>query len=333
MYLPDSPAHSRFDWRSMVRHAALLGMLMVASAAPALASSGRFERLRDQDLRVARVAYRLSIANAGACGRLLAPQLGFVLHSIEQYGPADRDDAARSFGLGRQVGVIAVVPGSPAARAGLAAGDQLASVNGRQLASGTVGIVPTRASVDRAQGILVEEMRRGAVTLRVSGAGGDRDVRFQAETGCPSNVELIPGEEVNAWADGSRILVSEGMLRRCADDSDLALVIGHEMAHNLLHHRERLAAQGIAASGLLPNDGDGSAEIRGTEEEADRLAVGLAIAAAYDLSSAASFLAELLDGAAPAAATHPDPGRRLALLRLAIAEAGRGHGPGVAFSE
>ncbi|MEA3003266.1 MAG: hypothetical protein QOH81_2054 [Sphingomonadales bacterium] len=277
-------------------------------------------------MRVAGVAYQLSLANRRLCRGALAPQLGFVLHGIEQYGAADRPEAARRFGLASYVGVMAVVAGSPAQRSGLAADDQLVSVNGRALSAATASAAPTRAQVERAQHILAEEMGTGAVRLRVSGANGLRDVRFTAEAGCASSVELATGEEVNAWADGQRVVVSDGMVEQCGTDGDLALVIAHELAHNLLHHSRRLAAGGSVRR--LRLTGSGSVEMRETEEEADRLGVRLARAAAYDLSDAVSFLDALLqaDGAGRAATTHPAPARRLALLRAAIAAAGVGRG-------
>lgn len=296
----------------------LAGLLAIVPGAPALAGSpptGRFEQLRERDLRVATVAYRLSIANAGRCDRTLAPQLGFVLHSIGQYGVADRDGAARSFGLGSRIGVMAVVDGSPADAAGIAAKDQLISVNGHAFGNDDAA---GRAAVDRAQDLLVEEMRRGPVILRLSGPGGERDVRIDAAVGCPANVELSADAAVNAWADGNRVIVSEGLLRLCKTDDDLALVIAHEMAHNLLRHRRRLAA---GSNGLLASAHAGSAAMRESEEEADRLAVRLAAGAAYDLSGAEAFMNGLLDRTLRAALTHPDRERRLALLRTAVAEA------------
>ncbi len=301
----------------------LPALLALGLAVPALGASNppsaRFERLRDQDLRVAGVAYRLSTANSALCGGALAPQLGFVLHSIEQYGLSDRDEATRSFALGDRVGVMAVIGGTPAAKAGLVAGDRLVAVNGRDLGIVDTGAAPSRASVDRALSVLGKEMAHGPVSLRVSGPGGERDVRFAAEVGCPSSFELIPGDAVNAWADGARAMISEGLLRRCASDDDLALVIGHEMAHNLLHHRQRLAAEGVSANHLLPPSAAGSIAVRETEEEADRLAVRLAAGAGYDLSGAEAFIGGLQKRAMPVAATHPAPERRLALLRAAIA--------------
>jgi hypothetical protein len=333
MHLPDlSPRLNHFG--DILRRAACsalgVGLLACASYAPGAAAAGasldRFERLRAQDLQVERVAYRLSIANGARCAQVLAPQAGFVLHDIAQYAAADRADAARAFGLDGQPGVMAVVDGSPAARAGLRAGDRLRAVNGRSLDRGDPGSVPTRAGVERAQQMLGAAMRDGPVVLRVSTAAGDRDVRFLAESGCPSNVELVPGDTVNAWADGERVMVSEGLLRRCATDGDLALVIGHEMAHNLLHHRRRLAAEGIVANTLLPaaTGPHDLRKVRETEEEADRLAVSLATMAAYDLGDAEPFMSGLLRGDVAVANTHPARDRRLTLLRAAIAEARQG---------
>lgn len=283
------------------------------------AGTGRFEQLRQQDLRVATVAYRLSTADTSRCRAGPAPQLGFALHSLAQYSAGDRPAAMAGFGLGEGVSVMAVVPGSPADRAGLAADDRLVSVNGVALAAPTDAALG-RDAVDRAETILAAEMTRGTVTLRVSAAGESRDVRFETAPGCSSRAELVPSDDVNAWADGKRVMITSATLARCRTDDELALVIAHEMAHNILRHRRRLGAM-MAARGLLPGGAAGSAAMRRTEEEADRFAVGMMSAAGYDLRQAAPFMARLLhaeDPGTPMAATHPTAARRLALLAAAI---------------
>ena len=313
---------------SLRRLAILIAVLGYAFAATFAAAASppldRWEQLRAQDLRVARIAYRLSVLNAGLCPNALAPQPGFVLHSIDQYDLVDRQGAARSFGLGSYVGVMAVVAGSPAQRSGLAADDQIVAVNGRALTVADAAAVaaPNRTAVAFAQSILATEMAKGEVVLRISRAGAIHDVRFTANAGCASNVELVTGGEVNAWADGQRVVVSDGIVAHCDSDGALALVIGHEFAHNLLHHSERLAAAG-SANRRLSLTGTGSAGMRKTEEEADRLGVRLASGASYDLSNALPFVADLLgsDGAVARAGTHPAPARRLALLKAEIAAA------------
>ena len=128
MYLPDSIA-------ALARWLGTLAVLATLAAAPALAEPvmpARFTLLRAQDLRVATVAYRLSIANRGLCESALAPQAGLILHGIEQYGLGDRAGAARSYGLGRDVGIMAVVAGSPAARAGVIGCTSSGSTSGRR---------------------------------------------------------------------------------------------------------------------------------------------------------------------------------------------------------
>jgi hypothetical protein len=321
-YRLEMDAHFPAPRRCLRALLCLAGLIALPGAASAQETAApapvRWEMLRAGDLRVATVAYRLAVANRDLCRGAPAPQLGFVLHGVEQYRPADRREAARRFGLGAHPGVMAVVTGGSAQRAGLMPGDQLLSVNGRSLTAAAADAAPTRAFVEQAQAVLLEETAKGVAELRIMRGGVARDLVFTADMGCSASVELVPGEAVNAWADGSRIVVSEGLLARCATDDDLALVIGHELAHNLLHHGRHSAPTLLS---LLPQSG--AAAIRRDEEEADALAVRLAAAAAFNLKGAEAFLAGLLpkdEAALPA--THPERERRLRLLRAAIAAAG-----------
>lgn len=323
------PLHFPSDRLALHRHfraiapAVLLMLLALITISPAAADPGapgdRFERLRAQDLRVATIAYRLGLANAHRCRAPLVPQPGLILHALEQYEPSDRKAVDARFALGEQVGVMAVVPDGPAQRAGIAAGDKLLAINGRAL--------PPRADapsrITRAaqvQALLAEELRRGPVKLRVTGPGGDREVLLHNEAGCPSPVELIADGGINGWADGERILIGDGLVQACASDDELAFVIAHEMAHNLLRHRERLAAR--APLGLLQTAKETSTGMRGAEEEADSMAVALAMTAGYDLTDVELFLGDLLSQRA-SADTHPEAGRRLSSLRAAVSRNGQ----------
>lgn len=62
--------------------------------------------------------------------------------------------------------------------------------------------------------------------------------------------------------------------------------------------------------------------MRGAEEEADSMAVALAMTAGYDLTDVEVFLGDLLSQRA-SADTHPEAGRRLSLLRAAVAAQGQ----------
>lgn len=49
--------------------------------------------------------------------------------------------------------------------------------------------------------------------------------------------------EVNAWAAPGRIILSRRYVNFCRTDDELALVVGHELAHQVLGHRVRRAGQ------------------------------------------------------------------------------------------
>ncbi|WBH18047.1 M48 family metalloprotease [Sphingomonas radiodurans] len=139
---------------------------------------------------------------------------------------------------------------------------------------------------------------------------------------CLSQVELVADNTINAWADGERVMITTAILDQCRTDDELAFVIGHEMSHNILHHRARLVADGVEM-GLLPVSPAGSAKMRETEEEADRLAARITSAAGYDLAQAAPLIRRLLapvERHGPAAETHPPSVRRLAMLKVAVAQ-------------
>jgi len=255
----------------------LLAALALAPAPATAAGDDRFEALRALDARVGAIAFRLSVANSGRCAGATALQDGLVLHSIEQYGGADREAAASAYRLGAHIGVMAVVPGSPADAAGLSADDQLVSANGRALrASGDGSGAEPRGFVTAAERILADEYAQGAVTIGVLRDGHPFDLRLVPRPGCAARIEMLPGRGVNAWANGERIMVSAGLALRATSDDALAMVIGHEMAHNLLGHRLH-----------------GHRRAR-FEEEADRLGFALALAAGYDGGRAMAGLAGLV---------------------------------------
>ena len=229
--------------RNLVAFAAAL-VAIPAAAADDL--SGSLEALRQADVRVATVAQRIAVRNVGRCGATVAPQTGIVLHGVAQYDPADRSEVARHFALGRYVGVMGVVPGGAAARAGLIADDQLVAVNGRALPVTAPDAAPSRIAVARAQQMLLEESLKGRLTLTILRGANRRDVAIAPEAGCASTVELLQNDKLNAWANGSTIMIGSRLLDACQADDDLALVIAHELAHNLGAHR------GPRGSGVRP---------------------------------------------------------------------------------
>ena len=139
-------------------------------------------------------------------------------------------------------------------------------------------------------------------------------------------------DEVNAAADGEHVLVTTGMSRYAGRDEELALVLGHEMAHNAMRHKERLAAStrlarvgGVLASILIGATtgvgvdlyslaARGSRQTRLTlEREADYVGMYFAARAGYEVDQANAFWRRM--GADYPASTytrfsHPGSGER-----------------------
>jgi hypothetical protein len=122
---------------------------------------------------------------------------------------------------------------------------------------------------------------------------------------------------LNAWSDGKYVAVSSRLMSEVADDSELAFVIAHEMAHNILQHRKRLAGQ----SALFAELGIGSGKVKATEIEADSYAIKLMAKAGYDLRGAPRFLtSSSKDRWMDLPITHPGIKRRIQIVDAAIEE-------------
>lgn len=270
-------------------------LLLAALAAPVQTFAGSVDeaaaglrQLQAEDLRVARVTYRLAVAGADLCLDT-GPLSGILVHGASQYSPDYRPAARQVFGLGDLPGVEGVVPGSAADRAGLVAGDTLLAVNGEaferyEAADKAADYAPVAAAKARLQAALA----KGPVTLHIKRGGEARTIRITPDTGCASTVQLLPSDTSDAGADGRMISITTEMVAQTHDDDELAVVIGHEMAHNALRHRQRLDAAGVSR-GLLRIFGKNASRIKETEIEADHLGLYLMARAGFDIQAAPRF--------------------------------------------
>jgi predicted Zn-dependent protease len=93
---------------------------------------------------------------------------------------------------------------------------------------------------------------------------------------------------MNAQADGVYVQVTTALAEYAEDEAELAAVLAHEFAHNVLGHRVRLNQAGVQR-GVFANFGSNARRIRETEIEADRLSVYLMEQAGYDPQGAVRF--------------------------------------------
>ena len=165
--------------------------------------------------------------------------------------------------------------------------------------------------------------------------------------GCAMPINIVEDSIINAFADGSQVIVTTGMMRFVEDD-ELALVVGHEMAHNILGHVSAKQTNQIIGglAGLLLDVAAASAGIdtqaagmragmqvgqqaysKDFELEADYLGVYFAARAGYDVTNAANLWRKMAqesqsqtDEAAIYSSTHPGSAERFVKIEAATQE-------------
>ena len=244
-----------------------------------------FEQVRASDLEMATIGWRLASANAPLCD-VLEPGLGLQLHTLDQFAPQLRDSARGHFKFATPVAIEGVVPGGPAAQAGLRPDDSLVRIGSVDIAAskgkpGTtdrlVAVQSDVAKLPPAQPIEIEAIRDGASLT----------VTVQPVPACRSRFELELADDFGASADGSMVQISSKLLDTYRGDR-AAAAVAHEFSHNILHHRVRLEARGVTF-GMLSGFGGSVKYFRQTELQADILSVYLLANAGYDPKAAPDF--------------------------------------------
>ncbi|MEN9924101.1 MAG: hypothetical protein RL268_227 [Pseudomonadota bacterium] len=303
-----------------------------AQTSPAQTTVAELLALQQADQRVADIAWRLAAGGGELCRQQNAA-LGITLHDAAQYTAEVRAAAQQAFGFsGSSPSVLAVAKGSPAALAGVRPNDVLLAVGGVEIGGTLPDPASSTARMARYDPInhamrALEDLPAGlAVHVSLLRKKQNLSIFILPRTVCRSRVELAPGPAVQANANGLVAQVSGGMVEWAASDDELALVIGHEMAHNLLGHQDRIT-QGKLTRGLLRGYGRRGRELRDMERAADRLGTQLAARAGYAYRLAPQFWERLSRRAglgALWATTHPSAANRREHLEAVVREIDQG---------
>lgn len=279
------------------------------------------KRLRD-------VSGAILTANAALCGDAVAPYLGAQFVTQDSMGKDYRETMAKLYGAGEYPTVTLVADKTPAAGK-LNPGDIITRVNRNPLPRG-------KRSLNVLARALENNTNLSPMTLNVKRAGETVQIRVTPKQACSYNVYLVQdSHRINAYTDGQNIFVTAGMMRFIEDDTELATVLGHELAHNTMAHggtrEDNPTAGGIlgavigidfGASGLQM---DAAAQSQDTELEADYIGLHYAARAGYDISEAPN-LWRRMAATTPEAIhlsarnTHPSTARRFLLLENAAKE-------------
>ena len=259
---------------------------------PGRAAEAPGSTLRAADARVGQIAYRFAVGGVRFCP-VPHPVTGLLFHHLDEYDAAGRAVMIERHALDRGLGVLSVIEGSPAAAAGLQAGDVIVAVNGaairRDASFAPPGAPPRRARLEAAEIQIEEALRQGSAELTIARGGEEHAIRLISAPGCPVRIRLARSSQANAFANGRYVTLTTAGLDFARSDDEIAIMIGHELAHNILGHPARLDEQGVPRNGLLRGFGANADKVRATEEEADRLGISLVWAAGFDTSAAIPF--------------------------------------------
>jgi len=156
---------------------------------------------------------------------------------------------------------------------------------------------------------------------------------------CHYPVEMVDDQAVNAFADGKKVYIPVGMIRFAENDDELALVVGHELAHNTLNHVGKqvgnraigtvfdlliLATTGVDTFGTF-GDAGSQAYSQSFESEADYLGMYIVASSGYDIDKAALFWRKMAIEHPGAIAkrydsTHPSSPERFTALSATLKE-------------
>ncbi len=145
-------------------------------------------------------------------------------------------------------------------------------------------------------------------------------------------------KQINAFTDGHQIVIYTGMLRVANRQEELALILSHEIAHNVMRHIDAkransmlgslldlaIASQGIDSQGIFRDLG-GNMYSQDFEREADYLGLYIMARAGYNIGSAAEIWRKIGKQEqnqikSHYAATHPGTAERFVLINKVVKE-------------
>jgi hypothetical protein len=213
-----------------------------------------FSLMLERATRVTRIGERLRVAAADLCSGGLRPVLGVVAATEEDLVSLNLRPGQRRTKASKRLEILWVEPGRAAARAGLSPGDKILMLEGSEIES-TAALYAER------------DLPRESLRLTIERGGLVHEVDVAHDRGCFAAASLIDDTRVGAYKTRTGIYATTGLVRTARSDDELAIILGHEIAHFIL------------GTGSEPE----------FESDADYLGLYLAARAGFDVSVAPGF--------------------------------------------
>jgi beta-barrel assembly-enhancing protease len=312
---------------------------LASEAVEAERRNQQIEHIRDYFAkrdRLHSVAFRIRAANRDECKNRVFAEIGLEAGTIESLPREYRSFAHDTLSVSwTQATVLSVAETSPAAVAGIKPGDHVLTFNNEAVPrSSTSGWIARFVRNNGDHPIRVLIRRDGVDEIRM----------VYPVLVCSIPIHLTTDPVPNAFTTGDKIVIQSSLLRIARSDAQLALVVGHELAHVNLGHLEKRAANELLgqASGMIIDQvllgatvwtgGLFTKELGRAgrlafsvdfEREADYVGAYYAARAGYDLAGAEEFWRTYsleIPDSIRAGMTHPVTPVRFVQLQKVIAE-------------
>ena len=260
--------------------------------------------------------------------------LGLILANEHSAFEKIREEVNNSLDLGSKLKIISTGKDTPAARAGMLAGDTILEINGKQINGGK------DAYQNYAKQISNEFQEK--YTIKVLREGEFKNFDVKSEERCRFNFVVdLDNNTFNAFANGEIMVFSLRMAKwLMTDETGAAIVFAHELGHNANKHVQDKMDNAAAGALLgllfgayvgLPQDmmdlgmniGASAYSIE-YENEADYLSMYILALSGYDLDKAVEFwrrfAIEVPNSIYSTGGSHPSTSERFLRMEATIKE-------------
>ncbi len=296
------------------------------------------EKYIQDSAKITNIASKIRLAGTSICESQTTLMLGLKYWNIHDFLPEDESIARNKYQLGAGLKILNVASESPAEKAGFKIGDELLTINDLIITGGK------NAKKDFAKQLDEFKKTSKPLAIKVRRDSEEKVLSITPVKACKSDIELIFDNSVNAFADGTNILIAKGMMNFVQSDEEIALVISHELAHNVMSHidaKKTNAGLGMAIGLLLDlgaavagvNTQGGFTDAGGKlgaqafsvdfENEADYVGLYFMASANYKIDNVAMFwrrMAQENPNAITLSSTHPSTSERFVSIEKTIAE-------------
>ena len=184
--------------------------------------------------------------------------------------------------------IVSVANKSPANKVNIMEGDLIVSID------------TNLVNYKNYKTLLIEAAKKGRLKIGVKRLNKNLTYDLNSEVICGYPVQPMVSPIPNAYADGSKIYITIATLDFIKDDQEIAFLISHELAHNIVHYKGK-GLHEIEAKPISINDkpslqsvGDLFVLQSGAKEtEADLLGIEYAIKGGFSQNKVANYFRRL----------------------------------------